>query len=282
VNPAFYRGQLYLAFDTNDTALTRTGDFDVFLGVADLNTLELSPITQMSSKENVGEDINPQMAIFNDTLYFAWESSDDVLTLGNDLDLVVTTYNGTSWSTPYDFVRDEIVPTIDYAPHFVVWGDALHMYWIVDVRPPDGLAKDQRIATRLIARGPRWWDGLTATYEFAAPPRHGEPTTARVTVRDATGEPVVSPHFTFLFPNGSWAAINGSGSVISVDYVHNSTPVDPFIVRACGKALPLSAAGQDRVPGGPSVSGFDALPTAIALAGLAAALAARSAARRPR
>jgi hypothetical protein len=275
VTPEFYQGRLFLAFDSNDPALSGSGDYDIFLRTADLETYALDPVVAMTARDNDGQDYRPDLAVFNGRLFLAWQSDDDVLTLGSDSDLVITVFDGTSWSTPVDFLRDEKYPNIDNEPRFVEDVDSLHIAWITSVQPPGSTTKDQRFVTRLVERGGRWWDGLTAYYDHPDGAREGANVTARIEVRNNAGSPIRSPWFSARFPNGSWQRLTEVEGAYEVTYVFNASFVEPFEVLAAGKALPMEQADLIKEVLPRTSPGADAVSLVIVLGAVAGAVLRR-------
>jgi len=249
----FFGGKLYLAFDTTDERLSVQGDYDLFLRVADLETLALSEVVPLSDAQGLGDDYQADFAAFNGRLHLVWVSGDDQVAAGPDLDLVYRTFDGTAWSPPRDLTADQRYENDEQIAEFIVHEGALQLYWITYVKPPGSTTKDQRVATLLVERGPRWWDGLEASVDYGAPPADGANVTARITVRSASGAPVDSPWFSARLANGSWQRLEGASGNYSLNFTYNASLVEPFKVLACGKPISVKeAAGAppSQAPGG--------------------------------
>ena len=274
----FYRDTLYLVFDTNDPALTHQGDYDVFMRTADPTTLELSPIIDLVEPTNTGDDVQPEMERYDGKLWLVWASSDDVLTRGPDIDLVVKSFDGTSWTAPRDALADEKWPNDAQRAEFTEHEGALVLNWIELVKPPGSTAKDQRMALRVLERGPRWYDGLEAHYTLVgAAPAPGENATFTVSFGRANESTVASPWFSVRPPSGAWSRLNGTGPNYTVTVPFNNTAIRPFAVFACGKPVTLLQADGPS-PGAPVPS--PALGPAIILLALLAVAVAAGAGRR--
>ena len=267
----FYHGALYAAFDTNDPAVTHKGDFDVFMRTADPATLVFSPLRELTAASDSGDDVQPEMERYNDRLYLTWVSNDDGLVYGSDLDLVVQSFDGSAWTTPRDVLADEKWPNDAQRAEFTEHQGALILNWIELVKPPGSTTKDQRIALRALERGPRWWDGLHATYELVGgKPAEGEDATFSITFTGADGAAVTSPWFSSRSLAGNWSRLNGTGNNYTLTVPYNSTAIRPFAVFACGKPITLLEA--EAPPPAPPIPspGFDPVITLLALAAVAA------------
>ncbi len=277
---AFFRGTLYVAFDTTDDRLNSQGDYGLFLREADPAALVLSEPRRMADSHARGDDYLPDLAVFGDRLHLVWVSSDDELGAGADLDLILRTFDGVAWSAPRDLTDRERYQDDEYVAKFLIHEGALFVYWITLVQPPGSTARDQRVATLLVERGPRWWDDVQASVEYGAPPQDGANVSARITFRNASGDPVESPRFSARLANGSWQRLEGGGGTYTLNFTYNATPVEPFKVLACGKPLPVEEVERNPPAGASVPSASPAMllsgaAVAAALAGLAFVLVRR-------
>jgi hypothetical protein len=271
----FYQGVLYAAYDTNDPTVTFRGDYDVFLRTADPATMAFTPAQALTSPSDSGDDVQPEMERFNGRLYLNWISNDDGLVYGNDLDIVVKSFEGTAWTAPRDVLADEKWPNDAQRAEFTDHQGALILSWIELVKPPGVTTKDQRIALLLLERGARWWDGLNATYKLVgSKPVEGENATFSVVFEAADGAPVASPWFSSRSPSGDWSRLNGTGNNYTLTVPFNATAIRPFAVYACGKPITLLEA--EAPPPAPPIPspGLDPVITLLALAAVAAMVGA--------
>lgn len=268
--PGFFGGKLYIAFDTTDDRLSPQGDYDLFMRVADLGSLTLSEVVLLSEGPGRGDDYLPDLAVFNGRLNLVWVSDDDQVGAGADLDLILRTFDGTTWSQPRDLTVAERYQDDEYIAKFFVHEGALHVYWITLVKPPGSTTRDQRVATLLVERGARWWDGLEASVEYLAPPVNGTNATARISVRGASGAPVDSPWFSVRLTNGSWQRLEGEAGTYSLTFAFNATAVAPLQVLACGKPIALAFVDPSPPPAGARAPGSGGLLVGAGLATAAA------------
>ncbi len=277
----FYGGKLYAVFDTNDAALTMQGDYDVFLRVVDPATLEFSWVTALGDASNFGDDTSAEMEVYEGRLYLNWISGDDGLVYGDDLDIVVQHFDGSAWSAPEDALADEKWPDDAQRAEFTVHQGALVLNWIELVKPPGSTTKDQRIALRVLERGPRWWDGLSATYTLLGVPGADGNVSVRINFTDAQGRPAVSPQYSVRVPGGLWMRLEGNQSSFTVNLSFNATLLQPFTALACGKPIHLEQvppavppSGAKPAPGLPAWGAVMALAlvggSAVAFGGLRA------------
>lgn len=267
----FYKDKVYLVFDTTDERLSVQGDYDLFMRVADPETLALSEVIPLSDVLGRGDDYLPDLGVFDGRLYVVWVSGDDQVAAGADLDLVLRTFDGGNWSRARDLTAAERYEDDEQIAEFVEHEGALYVYWITLVKPPGSTVKDQRLATLLVERGVRWWDGLHASVDYAAPPANGTNVTARITVRDASGAPFDSPWLSTRLTNGSWQRLEGGSGNYSLNFTFNATAVEPFKVLACGKPIPVERVDLSLPPAGSTVPGSGG---AVLAGGVAAAAAA--------
>ena len=272
----FYQGALYLVFDTNDPRLSRQGDYDVFMRVADPLTLEVSEGVDLVSNSNNGDDYQPELEVFNGRLFLTWVSDDEPLTHGNDFDLILMTRNSTGWSAPENVLADEKWNDDAQRAEFTALGDALVLNWIELVKPPGSTTKDQRVVLRIIERGERWWDGLNATYAFEGDPAGAVKATVTINFTGRDGTPVASPWYSLRDLNGQWMRLEGNESGFTVEVAYNETALQPFDVYVCGKPVSLTEAPSPP-PAEPKPSPVDEVVIpALVLAAVVAALGRRS------
>ncbi|MBA3045380.1 MAG: hypothetical protein KKH41_02450 [Candidatus Thermoplasmatota archaeon] len=120
MNPSsiVYDGKLYVFWASNTAEAPFGTDFDITYTTYDGNSWSQNVVLTPS---DTGNDHTPQPYVFNGELYLFWSSSNSAITGGTDADIVVSTFNGWSWSAPMSLTSG-FGSTGDYNPFPVVSG----------------------------------------------------------------------------------------------------------------------------------------------------------------
>ena len=100
-----YEGRLRATWRTNDPGISTGNDWDIVMAPFDGSEwegmlLELTP-------GDSGDDYAPAMAVFNGGLYVFWQSDDEVITAGQDSDVVTRTLREGEWGDVRELSADD-------------------------------------------------------------------------------------------------------------------------------------------------------------------------------
>ncbi len=126
INPAsiVYDGLLYLFWASN-TAVGGSGDFDILYSTYDGHAWTSQQVLTM---DDSGNDHTPQPVVFEEKLYLFWSSDDAGTTSGSNADIVVSSYDGSSWTKPVSLTSG-FGSLGDYNPCPIIFNDQLYVFF---------------------------------------------------------------------------------------------------------------------------------------------------------
>jgi hypothetical protein len=99
-----YRDQLYAAYMSNSS---EQYDMDIFVSRFDGSSwappVKANPTVEGSTATR--QNLNPRVAVHADRLWCTWQSADPIGKDGNDYDIMLASFDGTSWSFPEEVNR---------------------------------------------------------------------------------------------------------------------------------------------------------------------------------
>ncbi len=123
-----YDGKLYVVWATTDPVISNGADWDIVIRCFDGASWGSIVEVTLPGDSVTGLDYHPKLGVYNDDLYVAWDTTDDTISNGTDTDIVVRSFDGTSWSgitelTPATNIDD------DYYPNLESYGGKLYVIW---------------------------------------------------------------------------------------------------------------------------------------------------------
>jgi len=118
---ALFQGDLYLGYEVKK-------DNGTTIEVGKFSNLNLSEISIVSA--HLGDNTNPFLYTWQDSLYLFWDTTDDIATNGKDRDIAMRSFDGTKWSETVDISSwDKTEDSEDTWPQAVAFGGELHLIW---------------------------------------------------------------------------------------------------------------------------------------------------------
>jgi hypothetical protein len=125
-----YGDKLYAIWSKGDGKATDPGNSELVYCEYD-GTDWSDPVRFSGPKEN-GLNTYERCTVFKDRLYVAWKSTDPSYTtrpaFGDDLDIVIASFDGTTWSQPQE-ITDSNNDATDWSVDITVFRDRLYVIW---------------------------------------------------------------------------------------------------------------------------------------------------------
>lgn len=117
-----FNEKLWFVWQTEDT-ISNVPDMDIVIRcynstIGDINdTNAWGEIIELTPKNDTDSDYNPQLCSYNNKLYVVWETTNNLITAGDDRDIVLRCYDSISWGelqevTLKDDAYDDMYPNL--------------------------------------------------------------------------------------------------------------------------------------------------------------------------
>lgn len=129
---AVYKGKLYVVWAsgyTDQYGNVAGRDRDIFVRIFDCT--EWSDVFEINPINDNADDVNPDLAVYNDKLYIAWQTNNPNLTHQwsvDDYDIVIRSFDGALWSNITE-ITDPTDDTWSAVPQLMVYNDRLFAIW---------------------------------------------------------------------------------------------------------------------------------------------------------
>lgn len=163
-----YRNSEYIVWENSDDE----GDTDIMFKNISAPSSKPYPITY---ENETGEDLSPFLIGYKSKLYCIWITDDNQSSVGDDKDVVLRGFDGSSWGDIIDvstFTRSE--SSDDRSPKALIFRNAIHIFWSngthLLTRSFDGMDLSNEIVSIGKARGvydvEQYEDKLYAAYTY--------------------------------------------------------------------------------------------------------------------
>ena len=133
-----FDSKLYVAWTTNDVTDSTGSDWDIVMRHHD--GIGWGSVIDITDVDDSGDDYNPQFCEYQEKLYIAWQTWDNNTSDGEDADIVMKVFDGTSWSSvAKPMIGDE---GNDYSPQLQVFNDLMYLVWSTDDKVSNGADLD--------------------------------------------------------------------------------------------------------------------------------------------
>jgi hypothetical protein len=256
-NAAFYGGNLFVAWSTDDPEISAGGDRSIVLREVDVQAGELGEVLVVAGSNYPGYEDQPALIEWEGKLHLLWASRSSLEFPGNvtsDTDTHWRTWDGADFS-PVLLVSDPDDRSFDeFNPAFLVVDGALHATFITNINTPEtGKVHDQRQMTRLLVRGARAYDHIRAEYTLDRASFLGDGTVnLTVSFFGKDSQALVSDHFGLVLADGTILQLPPGRSTAQVELPFEANSfAPPANATWCGKPLPLSwHQAESEGPGG--------------------------------
>ncbi len=136
-----FNNELYVAWATNDVTDSTGSDWDIVMRSHD--GIRWGSVIDITDVDDSGDDYHPQFCEYQGKLYVAWQTWDNNTSDGEDADIVMKVFDGTtlpdegaSWSSvAKPMIGDE---GDDYSPQLQVFNDLMYLVWSTDDKVSNG------------------------------------------------------------------------------------------------------------------------------------------------
>lgn len=129
-----YDGKLYVVWYTGDTNISHGEDSDIIIrcfdGISWSNTVEVS------LSNDTGNDFAPQLTVYDGELYVVWQTLDNTISNGSDMDIVIRCYDSKLGDINDTNAWNEITELTpkndsdsDYNPQLCSYNNKLYVVW---------------------------------------------------------------------------------------------------------------------------------------------------------
>ena len=128
-NAIEYDDKLYVVWATTDPSISDEIDYDIVIRSFDGSSWSsISEVTLPGDTGSPQMDYRPKLGVYDGDLYVAWDSNDNTTTDGIDRDIVIRSFDGSTWGS-----ITELTPAInigtDYSPVLESYDGKLYVIW---------------------------------------------------------------------------------------------------------------------------------------------------------